>query len=211
MTRSRREPASVTVGDGPASTWPESRALDLELLAGDAGLDRRITIPHPQKTGLALAGFDAYLRAGRVLVFGESEVRYLEALDAPARDAALQPRLQPRPAVRPDHQAASTPPPELSSTADRAARAAAAHALRDARAMAQLSALLDNLPVAARRSPRRAARHPRPRRAGRGGERHRQERVRARPGRPRPSAGRRRCRRGAAPGAVVRDRHLSRS
>ena len=27
----------------------------------------------PQKTGLALSGFDAYLRGGRVLVFGESE------------------------------------------------------------------------------------------------------------------------------------------
>ena len=37
----------------------ESRALDLELLAGAGGLDRRITNPHPQKTGLALSGFDA--------------------------------------------------------------------------------------------------------------------------------------------------------
>ena len=58
----------------------DSRALDLELLAGADGLDRRITIPHTQKTGLALSGFDAYLRGGRVLVFGESEVRYLESL-----------------------------------------------------------------------------------------------------------------------------------
>ena len=39
-----------------------SRSLDLELLAGGEGLDRRITIPHTQKTGLALSGFDAYLR-----------------------------------------------------------------------------------------------------------------------------------------------------
>src|SRR5688572_32076666 len=63
----------------------DSRALDLELLAGGDGLDRRITIPHTQKTGLALAGFAEYLRAGRVLIFGESEVRYLEALGAAAR------------------------------------------------------------------------------------------------------------------------------
>src|SRR5258706_9295145 len=58
----------------------ESRGIHLELLAGAGGLDRRITNPHPQKTGLALSGFDKYLREGRVLVLGESEVRFLEAL-----------------------------------------------------------------------------------------------------------------------------------
>src|SRR5262245_37481536 len=55
--------------------------LTLELLAGSDGLDRVITSPHIQKTGLALAGFHQYLKAGRVLVFGESEVRYLEGLE----------------------------------------------------------------------------------------------------------------------------------
>ena len=73
--------AGVTVADRSCAIWPKSRGLDLELLAGAGGLDRRITNPHPQKTGLALSGFDAYLREGRVLVFGESEVRFLEALD----------------------------------------------------------------------------------------------------------------------------------
>jgi len=58
----------------------ESRGIDLELLAGAGGVDRRITNPHPQKTGLALSGFDKYLREGRILVLGESEVRCLEAL-----------------------------------------------------------------------------------------------------------------------------------
>ena len=64
-----------------------SDALDLsiELLAGSRGLDRLITNPHPQKTGLALAGFQEYLRPGRVLVFGESEIRYLENLDTTSR------------------------------------------------------------------------------------------------------------------------------
>ena len=70
----------------------DSRALDLELLAGSDGLGRHITIPHTQKTGLALSGFDAYLRGGRVLVFGESEIRYLEALDS--HDRTAHPRLQ---------------------------------------------------------------------------------------------------------------------
>ena len=54
--------------------------LDLDLLAGSAGLDRRITLPYIQKTGLALAGYDIYLRPGRVLIFGESEIRFLEQL-----------------------------------------------------------------------------------------------------------------------------------
>jgi len=59
---------------------PEAFGLTLELLAGADGLDRIITSPHIQKTGLALAGFHEYLKPGRVLVFGESEIRYLESL-----------------------------------------------------------------------------------------------------------------------------------
>ena len=63
--------------------------LDFDLLAGAAGLERAITLPYAQKTGLALAGFDEYLRPGRVLVFGESEVRYLERMAADDRRQAL--------------------------------------------------------------------------------------------------------------------------
>ena len=55
--------------------------LPLELLSGGGGVERVITSPHIQKTGLALAGFDEYLQPSRILVFGESEVRYLESLD----------------------------------------------------------------------------------------------------------------------------------
>jgi len=62
-----------------------SGGLNLDLLAGAAGLERRITLPYIQKTGLALAGYDEYLRPGRVLIFGESEVRFLERLDDAAR------------------------------------------------------------------------------------------------------------------------------
>ena len=36
--------------------------------------------PPSQKTGLALAGFHEYLQSGRVPIFGESEVRFLEGL-----------------------------------------------------------------------------------------------------------------------------------
>jgi HPr kinase/phosphorylase len=63
--------------------------LPLELLSGQAGLERPIASPHIQKTGLALAGFDEYLQSGRVLVFGESEVRYLESLDGETRTEIL--------------------------------------------------------------------------------------------------------------------------
>ena len=59
--------------------------LPIELLSGAGGLERTIDNPHIQKTGLALAGFHEYLQPGRVLVFGESEVRYLESLDSDTR------------------------------------------------------------------------------------------------------------------------------
>jgi HPr kinase/phosphorylase len=63
--------------------------LPLELLSGHAGLERAITSPHIQKTGLALAGFHEYLQPGRILVFGESEVRYLDSLDGETRVSML--------------------------------------------------------------------------------------------------------------------------
>ena len=63
--------------------------LDLTVLGGAAGLDRRLTNASIQKTGLALAGLPEYLRAGRVLVFGDSEIRYLQSLDPAARRAAV--------------------------------------------------------------------------------------------------------------------------
>jgi HPr kinase/phosphorylase len=79
---------AVTVADLLALR-SESRGLPLDLIAGANGLARRITSPHIQKTGLALAGFHEYLRPSRMLVFGESEVRYLESLEPPARVATL--------------------------------------------------------------------------------------------------------------------------
>ncbi|MDO8795255.1 MAG: HPr(Ser) kinase/phosphatase [Vicinamibacterales bacterium] len=79
---------SVTVG-GLLQSRPETLGLPLELLSGEAGLDRVITSPHIQKTGLALAGFHEYLQPERILVLGESEVRYLESLETSARTNSL--------------------------------------------------------------------------------------------------------------------------
>src|SRR5688572_17439049 len=86
-----KQPASVTVATllKDVQGAPDG-AFDLELVAGAAGLPRPITNSHPQKTGLALAGFDSYLREGRALILGESEVRYLESLAASERVAALE-------------------------------------------------------------------------------------------------------------------------
>ena len=72
------------------SSRPEGFGLPLELLAGANGLDRVITSPHIQKTGLALAGFHEYLKPGRVLIFGESEIRYLESLESAGRVISLR-------------------------------------------------------------------------------------------------------------------------
>jgi HPr kinase/phosphorylase len=81
--------STVTVG-ALLGSRPEAFGLPLELLAGSDGLDRPITSPHIQKTGLALAGFDEYLKPGRVLIFGESEIRYLEGLEPAARVDAMR-------------------------------------------------------------------------------------------------------------------------
>jgi HPr kinase/phosphorylase len=51
----------------------------VDVIAGRTGLARVVRSPHVQKTGLALAGFHEYVRAGRILVFGESEIRFLES------------------------------------------------------------------------------------------------------------------------------------
>jgi HPr kinase/phosphorylase len=110
--------SSVTVGTLLASRL-ETVGLPIELLAGASGVDRVITSPHIQKTGLALAGFDAYLKPGRVLILGESEIRYLEGLEPDARTAAV------RLALTRDFPCVVItggfrPPPELVEEAERA-------------------------------------------------------------------------------------------
>src|SRR5208283_2192310 len=64
--------------------------LQLTLVAGAEGLDRRITSPRIQKPGLALAGFTEHLHPERVQVFGNTEVSYLETLTLEEQQAALE-------------------------------------------------------------------------------------------------------------------------
>src|SRR5438093_7264439 len=82
-------PVGISVG-ALLDSRPETYGLPLGLEAGSAGLDRLITSPHVQKTGLALAGFHTYLKPGRVLIFGQSEIRYLEELAPEARGSAVR-------------------------------------------------------------------------------------------------------------------------
>ncbi len=61
--------------------------LDLELLAGERGLDNCVQVPRIQKPGLALAGYTTNLHPDRIQVLGATELSYLEQL--PARTAAV--------------------------------------------------------------------------------------------------------------------------
>src|SRR3954469_18678698 len=135
-------PPGVTVA-GLLSSRPEASGLPLELLAGANGLDRAITSPHIQKTGLALAGFQEYLRPGRVLVFGESEIRYLENLDADARTRTLRQALVlDFPCVL--ITGGFAPPPEMTIEAERAGMPVLQTAVVTPTAIAKLTAILED-------------------------------------------------------------------
>jgi len=122
---------------------PETVGLPLELVSGAAGLDRRITSPHIQKTGLALAGFDAYLSAGRILIFGESEIRYLESLASSSRvDALRRTFAHGIPAVM--ITGGLTAPPELTIESERAGVPLLSTGIPTPFAIAKVSAILED-------------------------------------------------------------------
>jgi HPr kinase/phosphorylase len=120
----------------------ETRGVGLELVAGAGGVDRRITNPYPQKTGLALSGFDQYLREGRVLVLGESEIRFLESLSAVERlDVVGRVFLHDIPCIV--VTAGFAPPAELTAEADRVGLPLLRSRGATPIVMARLSAALD--------------------------------------------------------------------
>jgi len=122
---------------------PEVFGLPLELVAGADGLDRLITSPHIQKTGLALAGFHEYLKPGRVLIFGESEIRYLESLPVTGRVESM------RLALTLDFPCilitgGFAPPPELAVEAERARLPLLKTGTATPLAIAKLTSLLED-------------------------------------------------------------------
>lgn len=56
--------------------------LDLQLMAGESGLDRLVQVPRIQKPGLALAGYTKNLHPDRIQVLGSTELTYLEEITA---------------------------------------------------------------------------------------------------------------------------------
>ena len=62
------------------SLLSEGAGLRLVLLAGEAGLGRRVTFHRVQKPGLALAGFVRQVQPERVQILGATELAYLASL-----------------------------------------------------------------------------------------------------------------------------------
>jgi HPr kinase/phosphorylase len=67
----------------------EEARLELTLLAGRAGLQRKITVPRIQKPGLAIAGYTEQVHPERLQVLGNTEMGYLSQLSPVHRRAGL--------------------------------------------------------------------------------------------------------------------------
>ena len=67
----------------------EPLSLGLEILAGADGLGRGNRQPLRAEDRAGAGGVRRYLQEGRVLVFGASEIGYLDGLEPSARAASL--------------------------------------------------------------------------------------------------------------------------
>lgn len=69
----------------------EKQALmKLELLAGEQGLEKKITVFDVNRPGLALAGYFKYFAYERIQVLGMTELSYLAQMDAERRKQILE-------------------------------------------------------------------------------------------------------------------------
>jgi HPr kinase/phosphorylase len=91
--------------------------LDLRVVAGERGLDRRIAMPRIQKPGLALTGWDEQLHDERLLVLGGTEIEYLSAVSAEQRALAVATVMAARPAAIVVSRGLN-PPTELGAACD---------------------------------------------------------------------------------------------
>jgi HPr kinase/phosphorylase len=92
-----KDPLALASAEGPgvpvAEMLDEAAAgLQLELVAGQLGLDHRVHLARVQRPGLALTGYTDYIRYGRVQIVGSSEIGYLQKL-TPRRRSAILSRL----------------------------------------------------------------------------------------------------------------------
>ncbi len=79
--------SKLTVGELVAQ---RGESLQLDVLTGELGLDRPITVPEISSPGLVLAGFTACFSSKRLHVLGETEIAYLESLSKKARRVSLE-------------------------------------------------------------------------------------------------------------------------
>ncbi len=64
--------------------------LDLKLIAGKQGINRKISKPEVHRPGLSLSGYKKNLVITRMVVFGKIEIEYLKELDLPTRVERIQ-------------------------------------------------------------------------------------------------------------------------
>ncbi len=64
--------------------------LQLDVVTGDIGLERRITVPEVSSPGLVLAGYTERFMSDRLHVLGETEIAYLRSLGAEARRKSVE-------------------------------------------------------------------------------------------------------------------------
>jgi len=87
-------PLVATSAEGPGVPVGEmldeaAASLQLEGIAGKAGLDHRVHLARVQRPGLALTGYTEYIRYGRVQIVGSSEIGYLRKLTPRSRASIL--------------------------------------------------------------------------------------------------------------------------
>lgn len=114
-----------------------SSHLDLVLAAGEEGLSNMIENPHPQKLGLALAGYLDGVLENRIQILGFSELGYLASLPPDRAQSALDTVLQ-RPVAALIVSGGQEPPPFV-------VRAAEAHRVPLFRSTATSNHLFDTL------------------------------------------------------------------
>jgi HPr kinase/phosphorylase len=68
---------------------PALADLGLRTVAGEKGFHRAISWGRIQRPGLALAGFQAFIKPGRIQILGESELNYLDTMAVPVREERI--------------------------------------------------------------------------------------------------------------------------
>ncbi len=69
-------------------------SLDLTLVAGAQGMNRRVTVPEVNRPGIALTGYFDYFASRRIQVLGKVEMTYLSTLKPPVRLRVLSQLLE---------------------------------------------------------------------------------------------------------------------